>query len=676
MQVGCAISGARAVTRRRQTTGERAAVTRDTDNSDTTAPRHYRRGVARGLTVSFALLAMLPMAGGIYGWLSTRAVKEPLQRVVAVTEGFGVEDRAFRGRSRELVNLFFIQDGSFESREAFDVSAARVRDALAQMRDNIERIAANSFIAGGDELLERQEFTETALSGTLATAERRISLEERQAGLVRDISDAEQRIADRAALARAAGSAAEMQADTARRLDALTYSASTLSMLAREGSRLRDTAELSSLRADFAARMRTALNELANLPERPYRADLGVQLEAVFDLALASGGLFDTVRDALALRRVEREQREAIRRYVTQTVLQLGRIARDNDAQVAASLQSAQASLTGADIRMLAVGGVSTALVLLILLLYVQRNVLRRLDGLTHVTHTLTRGGLEQRVRIEGNDELSELAAALEAFREQALQLRQKERELAARTDELEHVNAELDQFAYVASHDLKAPMRAIDSLAGFLQEDLGDAVDASSRRHLDMLQGRVRRLSRLLDALLEYSRAGRHRTPPETVDLRELVEASAELVMPQGGRIEYRGDFGTATVSRTPLEQVVRNVVDNAFKHNDDAHGAVTIDCGVEDGMVRIVIADNGPGIDPQYHDKIFGMFQTLRPRDEVEGSGMGLAILKKLADNYGGTIDVDSNPAEARGARFIIRWPVGSHATMASAGKHASQA
>jgi signal transduction histidine kinase len=299
----------------------------------------------------------------------------------------------------------------------------------------------------------------------------------------------------------------------------------------------------------------------------------------------------------------------------------------------------------------------------------VKRNVLRRLNGLTAATRNLNSGRLEKPVPADGNDELSALGAALESFRQNALALRRNEHVLRERTRALEHLNRELDQFAYVASHDLKAPMRAIDSLAGFLREDLGEHLQGDSANHLDLMQGRIRRLEALLDSLLEYSRAGRERSPREVVDLRELIETSIDLVSPAGVQIRYSGEFGRVSTWRTPLEQIVRNLADNAFKHGDGELPFVTVECDVIKNHVRIVIADDGPGIAPEFHERIFGMFQTLQPRDKVEGSGMGLAILKKLIDTYDGSISIDSDPAARRGTSFTVDWPIDAVLPLAAA-------
>jgi PAS domain S-box-containing protein len=237
---------------------------------------------------------------------------------------------------------------------------------------------------------------------------------------------------------------------------------------------------------------------------------------------------------------------------------------------------------------------------------------------------------------------------------------------VAERTAELERSNRELDQFAYIASHDLKAPLRGIDNLATWIAQDARDALPEDSRRHLDLLQGRVQRLEQLLESLLVYSRAGRTTGLAERVDTAALVQGIVELLdFPPSFTVEVEEPLPTLTTYLAPLELVFRNLLSNASKHGR-ADGRVRVsarDAGVSGAgpeagrFVEFAVADDGPGIPAQYHERIFGLFQTLRPRDEVEGSGMGLAVVKKTVESLGGTARVEST--EGAGTTFYFTWP-----------------
>ncbi|HEX9950497.1 MAG TPA: PAS domain-containing protein [Rubricoccaceae bacterium] len=227
------------------------------------------------------------------------------------------------------------------------------------------------------------------------------------------------------------------------------------------------------------------------------------------------------------------------------------------------------------------------------------------------------------------------------------------------RTAELERSNRELDQFAYIASHDLKGPLRGIDNLALWIAEDAGDVLPDESRRHLGLLRGRVQRLEQLLESLLVYSRAGRTSGMAEPVDTAALLRDVVEMLdLPTGFTVEPDGPLPTIQTYRAPLELVFRNLISNAAKHHGGPVGHVRVSARTVGRFAEFTVSDDGPGIAPEYHDRVFDLFQTLRPRDEVEGSGMGLAVVKKTTESLGGAVRVES--ALGSGAAFTFTWPL----------------
>ncbi|MBX3011676.1 MAG: PAS domain S-box protein [Caldilineaceae bacterium] len=246
--------------------------------------------------------------------------------------------------------------------------------------------------------------------------------------------------------------------------------------------------------------------------------------------------------------------------------------------------------------------------------------------------------------------------AAETALRELMTTLEQR---VAERTAELERSNRELDQFAYVASHDLKAPLRAIVNLAGWIAEDAGEQLPAASLDHLDKLRGRALRMERLLDDLLTYSRVGRREGVVEEIKTDVMIQDTVYLLAPPTGfQVKLVSAMPSLLTPRTPLELVFRNLISNAIKHHQQpTQGEVRIQARDAGDFVEFWVSDNGPGIEPQYHERIFGMFQTLRPRDEIEGSGMGLAIAKRAVEYRGGVIHVESSSRE--GTTFRFTWP-----------------
>lgn len=227
-------------------------------------------------------------------------------------------------------------------------------------------------------------------------------------------------------------------------------------------------------------------------------------------------------------------------------------------------------------------------------------------------------------------------------------------------TKALEKSNQELDEFAYVASHDLRAPLRVIDNATNWLKEDLEQYLDEDSRETMALLQSRVARMEKLLDDLLEYSRIGRKVDPrsKEMVKGNKLMEEVQFLLSPpEGFQVKTSSEFNTLKLYRMPLQQVFLNLINNAIKHHDKKEGTIQISVESTPKNFVFTVEDDGPGIPKQFHEQVFKMFQTLKPRDRVEGSGMGLAIVQKHIQHFGGSIILDSE--EGKGAKFQFSWP-----------------
>ena len=244
--------------------------------------------------------------------------------------------------------------------------------------------------------------------------------------------------------------------------------------------------------------------------------------------------------------------------------------------------------------------------------------------------------------RKEAEDEIRRLNTELEA-------------RVMTRTSELEFANRELKDFAYVVSHDLKAPLRAISRLASWLRNDYDSAFDDQGHEMVELLIGRVKRMDNLIDGILEYSRIGRMETARFPVDLSLLVRDVLDtLAPPEHIRITVEEHLPTLAIEKTRIFQVFQNLIGNAIKFNDKAQGNIELRCVEEETAWKFCVMDNGPGIDPKYHEQIFQIFQTLHSRDEVESTGIGLAIVKKIVKRHGGTIWLES--AAGEGCRFFF--------------------
>ncbi|MEM6628149.1 MAG: PAS domain S-box protein [Bacteroidota bacterium] len=211
--------------------------------------------------------------------------------------------------------------------------------------------------------------------------------------------------------------------------------------------------------------------------------------------------------------------------------------------------------------------------------------------------------------------------------------------------NQLAQANAELKDFAYIVSHDLKAPLRAISSLSQWISEDYEEQFDEEGKQQFALLRGRVNRMSELITGILNYSKIGRVNTEIYHVNLQTLVEEIKEmLVIGEGIEITIPKELPTVSYNKVSAQQIFQNLMSNAIKYNDKET------CKIEVGFTHgshhhtFWVKDNGPGIDEKYHDKIFKIFQTLRPRDEVEATGVGLSIVKKTLNLFGGNIWIES--------------------------------
>ncbi|BAZ12745.1 integral membrane sensor hybrid histidine kinase [Calothrix sp. NIES-4071] len=210
---------------------------------------------------------------------------------------------------------------------------------------------------------------------------------------------------------------------------------------------------------------------------------------------------------------------------------------------------------------------------------------------------------------------------------------------------ELRSANQELNDFAYVVSHDLKAPLRGITSLSEWLLADYGEEFDEEGKKMVNLMISRVKRLHKLIDDILQYSRVGRAKVEKKHVDLNQVVSELIEVLnIPENIKIEISNQLPTINCDKTRIGQLFQNLISNAIKFIDKPEGLVKITCVDEQEYYRFSVADNGIGIEPQHFEKIFQLFQKLTSLQDSDSTGVGLALVKKIVELHDGKIWVES--------------------------------
>jgi signal transduction histidine kinase len=275
------------------------------------------------------------------------------------------------------------------------------------------------------------------------------------------------------------------------------------------------------------------------------------------------------------------------------------------------------------------------------------RHIGRRILKMVKMANTIAEGNYQVKVDVTGGDELSELTRSLN--------------HMAATLSEnislLKRKNQELDQFAHIVSHDLKAPLRGIDNVISWIEEDHGTDLPPKVDEYFQLIKGRIRRSENLIQGILTYARIGREVQEKEIINLNELIgEVLETLPEKEGLTVEVQPGLPVLYSEKLPLLQIFTNLINNAVKYHDKPRGKVKVYCQEEKNHYTFFVEDDGPGIAQSYHKKIFVIFQTLQERDSLESTGVGLAIVKKILDERREKIKVISEPD--KGSVFLFTW------------------
>ncbi|RAY14443.1 sensor histidine kinase [Actinomadura craniellae] len=310
------------------------------------------------------------------------------------------------------------------------------------------------------------------------------------------------------------------------------------------------------------------------------------------------------------------------------------------------------------------ISSVVIGLAALTLVLLIRRTVLQPVARLGEQSRRVAQGEFAHPLDISGPAELSELAAIVDSMRHRIIQEWRHTAEARARLDEqaaeLRRSNAELEQFAYVASHDLQEPLRKVASFCQMIERRYSDRLDDRGRQYIDFAVDGAKRMQALINDLLTFSRVGRFTKPEEAVSLDAVLERATDnltrLIEETGAEV-VADDLPEVPGDRTLLTQLFQNLIGNAIKFRSDERPRVVVGARCDGDMWELSCADNGIGIEPRYADRIFLIFQRLHPQDEYTGTGIGLAMCKKIVEHHGGHIwlDTEQEPGH-RGT--TIRW------------------
>lgn len=280
--------------------------------------------------------------------------------------------------------------------------------------------------------------------------------------------------------------------------------------------------------------------------------------------------------------------------------------------------------------------------------LFVAYRISTRILAMVKMANTIASGNYEVYTPDKGKDELSQLANSLNHMASV----------LSENIRLLQRKNEELDQFAHIVSHDLKAPLRGIDNVITWIEEDHSTELPPKISEYIQLIKGRLARAESMIKGILLYARVGRENPEREYINLNVmLLDIAENIALRPGLRMEVQENLPEIYSEKIPLQQILSNLIGNAIKYHDKPEGYIKVCVKNASNHYQFFVEDNGPGIAENYHDKIFGIFQTLQERDSFESTGIGLSIVKKILDDRKQKISLTSEPG--KGSVFSFTWP-----------------
>jgi signal transduction histidine kinase len=308
---------------------------------------------------------------------------------------------------------------------------------------------------------------------------------------------------------------------------------------------------------------------------------------------------------------------------------------------------------------------ISSAVILMlvgiVLTWLISRSITNPLETLAVAARNIARGDFSQTVSLKRADELGVLSHAFNMMSREVNETQKNlEANVAKRTEQLEKANKELEAFSYSVSHDLRAPLRAVSGYAAMLKEDHAAALDAEGKRLVDTVISNARMMGQLIDDLISFSRINRKENAIQDVNMQQLVNQVVTELQIQRREKKYQfivHDLPDCKTDPHLIKQVWINLVDNAMKYSSlEPEPVIEIGSKAADGKVEYFVKDNGVGFDMKYSDKLFGVFQRLHSQNEFEGTGIGLALVKRIIDRQNGSIRAEGSVGKGAVVSFSL--------------------
>lgn len=425
----------------------------------------------------------------------------------------------------------------------------------------------------------------------------------------------------------------------------MKVSISRLSMLV-SGVSSAEASRLPSIRSQAIREIGVLASRISRMEPGDRKRSLASRLSVFSDVVIAQDGLLQAVSDLADASRDRSAALTDVAMLVDEITRTLGQTSLDAASRFEQAAHATKQTI-GAVLRQKLL--MTLILVLLVSVFawsVVEKGLISRLAQLTWHVRRLSQGDISTPIARTAHDEVGEIEDAVERSRVTAVALTRS--------------NEELERFAYATAHDLRSPLRAVSDLVEWTQEDFGAALPEGAQANLSMISGRVQRLSNHLTALLQYARAGQSKTRYEPFDLLDFANELRRDFLPKDTfEIDVGGSVTRFVTCPTPLKTILINLVGNAIKHHDRPGGRVALSADVIGQQIVLRVSDDGPGIAPEHHARIFELFQTLRPSEEQDSTGMGLALVEKLVQALEGTIQICSDPERERGTTFILKLP-----------------